>query len=440
MICPKCNSENAADYAFCLQCGATLATVAGASPESTPTVILPSSRSERTEVLPANEVPPTVQYAGPRNTQEQQTPPTVASVVPPTVLAIPDRTVAPAQPPAAQASAVAPNVSLPSAETVPAKPKRSRKALLIALVVLLLLLVGGGLAVYFRAQPMQADKSYVLTDKRELQDKVLSFDSQSDAFTVVGKEKDGFERWQIVPDPSDKNFYRFTNRGLGPGRSLEVVDDNYDSSVGMARSARDIGQLWAITNVQGDYYRITSKWLGDSKSLAHFKRSYYFLRLRDINTDDSQLWKKVPSGDGKSFYLVNKRYGDQLTLEAYSTGPYADKLELTAMNSLSPDTRWVEKDLGNGTVNLTTSRYEMGGASKLMGANPNKNELAGMAATGNLPGQTWKFVPVGGDYFRLINGNNRALEALTFVKYTLEMVKSSDGDPAQLWQLTKTNL
>lgn len=389
--------------------------------------------------MPANEVPPTVQYSPPRVTLEHPDAPTVASNVPPTIISTPDKTVAPvrpAEPPPPPVVNLPPN----SVETVAAKPKRSRKPFLIAAVFLLLLLVGGAAVVYFRAQPMQADKSFVLTDKRDVREKVLSFDNQVNAFTVVGKEKDGFQRWQIVPDPSDKNFYRFTNRGLGAGQSLEVVDDNYDSTVGMARSARDVGQLWAITNVQGDYYRITNQWLGDEKSLAHRKRSYTFLRLRDINTDDSQLWKKVPSGDGKSFYLVNKRYGDQLNVEAYSSGPYQDKLELTTLNSLSPDTRWVEKDLGNGTVTLTTSRYDMAGTAKLFGANPSKNELTAMTAAANSPGQIWTFVPIGGEYYRLTNGAGKTLEAVTFVRYTLEMVKTADDDPGQLWQLTRTNL
>lgn len=59
----------------------------------------------------------------------------------------------------------------------------------------------------------------------------------------------------------------------------------------MAESAIDEGQLWAITNVEGDYYRITNKWLGDVKSLSHSKRYYYFLRLRDSSNKEGQLWK-----------------------------------------------------------------------------------------------------------------------------------------------------
>lgn len=384
-------------------------------------------------------MPPTVQYSGPRNTNEQQNAPTRAIEVPPTVLYTPDRTAAAIQPSAPPSPIEVQNPSVKSVGTLTTNSKKSRKGWLIAGLFLLLLVTGGGVAVYFLAQPMQADKIYVLTDKRDVKDRVLSFDNQRNTFTVVGAEKDGFQRWQIVPDPSDKNFYRFVNRGIGDGKSLEVVDDNYDTSVNLARTAIDTGQRWAITNVKDDYYRITNQWLGDGKSLAHFKRSYYFLRLRDANTNDGQLWKKVPSGDGKSFYLVNKQYGDNWTLEAYSGGQYQDKLELTAMNPLSPNTRWIEKDAGSGAVNLTTSQYDMSGPNKLLGANPSKSELTAMTAAANLPEQSWKFIPVGSDYFRLTNGDGKSLEAVTFVEYTLEMVKSADDDPGQLWQLTRTD-
>ena len=262
---------------------------------------------------------------------------------------------------------------------------------------------------------------------------------------MVGTDKDGFQRWQITPDPGDKNYYRFVNRGLGEGKSLEVVDDNYDSSVSMARSAIDTGQLWAITNVEGDYYRITNQWLGDGKSLSHFKRNYYFLRIRDTSVDDDgQLWKKVDSGDGQSFYLVNKQYGEKLTLEAFSGGEYQDKLAMTAKKTgYSPDNRWIQKDAGNGFVNLTTMRYEQNNTDKLLAVNPNKNDRTAMIASANSPGQSWKMIPVGNDgYFRLTNnslGDGKSLEAVTFVKYYLEMVKSSDEDPGQLWRLTRTD-
>ncbi len=491
MICPKCNFSNDKKYSFCLECGAALSDKNDASSEPPPTVLYPSDKFSKTEIMPADklptgqippndlpetvfytpdklpkteqmppdEIPPTIQYSNPQKTIEQQNSPTKSIEAPPTVLFTPDKTSSTVQqlnpqlsaaqqyvPSESVETAVSPKFISEDSETVPEtnrKSKKSGKIFLIAGIFLLLLLLGGGGAVYFLAQPMQEDKPYVLTDKHEVKDNVLSFDDQNNAFTMVDTDKDGFQRWQITPDPADKNYYRFVNRGLGEGKSFEVVDDNYDSSVSMARSAIDQGQLWAITNVEGDYYRLTNQWLGDSKSLSHFKQNYYFLRIRDKSVDeDGQLWKKVDSGDNQSFYLVNKQYGEKLALEAFSGGEYQDKSAMTAKKpGYSPDNRWTQKDAGNGFVNLTTMRYAQTNTDKWLGVNPNKNDRTAMSAPANSPGQSWKMIPVGNDgYFRLTNsslGDGKSLEAVTFVKYSMEMVKTSDEDPGQLWKIER---
>lgn len=490
-ICPKCNFSNDDKYSFCLECGAALANRTDASSEPPPTVLYPSDQFSKTEIIPPDklptveqppndlpetvfytpdnppptrqtppdEIPPTIHQSNPQKTIEQQSSPTKSIEPPPTVLFTPDKTslANPQSNPqlfAAQQyvssesveTAVSPNTLPEESETGTKANRKSKKAgkiFLISGIFLLLLLVGGGAVVYFFAQPMQEDKSYFLTDKHEAKDKILSFDNQNKVFTMVGTDKDGFQRWQITSDPADKNFYRFVNRGLGEGESLEVVDDNYDSSVSMNRSAIDQGQLWAITNVEGDYYRITNQWLGDGKSLSHFKRNYYFLRIRDTSVDDDgQLWKKVDSGDGQSFYFVNKQYGEKLTLEAFSGGEFQDKLAMTAKQTgYSPDNRWIQTDAGNGFINLTTVRYTQGSNNKFLAVNPNKNDRAAMTAAANAPAQGWKMIPVGSDgYFRLTNnslGDGKSLEAVTFAQYSLEMVKSSDEDPGQLWKIAR---
>ena len=492
-ICPQCNFSNDDKYSFCLECGAALAEKTETSSEPPPTVLYPSEKFSKTEILPPGKmptveqptqndlpetvfympenppptrptppdiIPPTIQQSNPRKTIEQQNSPTESIEAPPTVLFTPDKTSSTArqsnpQIPATQyvpsesvETTVSPKVKPEEPEAVSEtgrKSKKSGKIFLFAGIFLLLLLIGGGAAIYFLAAPMQEDKSYLLTDKHDLKDNILSLDAQNKTFTMVGADKNGFQRWQITPDPADKNFYRFVNRGVGEGESLEVVDDNYDSSVSMNRSAIDQGQLWAITNVEGDYYRITNQWLGDAKSLTHFKRNYYFLRIRDTNaSEDGQLWKKVDSGDGQSFYLVNKQYGEKLTLEAFSGGEFQDKLAMTAKQSgYSPDNRWIQKDAGNGFVNLTTVHYAQNNANKLLAVNPNKNDRIAMTAAANSPGQSWKMIPVGSDgYFRLVNnslGDGDSLEAVTFAQYSVEMVKSSDEDPGQLWKIERTS-
>ena len=165
MICPKCNLPNDDKYSFCLECGAALKDKAEASSEPPPTVFYPSDQLSKTELLPPDKIPPTVQYSNPQQTREQQNSPTTPIEVPPTVFYTPDQTSSPAQQTYPQISAtqqyvpaesvestVPPKLKSEESETAPKTPRKSktvRKIFLIAGIFLLLLVVGGGVAVLF---------------------------------------------------------------------------------------------------------------------------------------------------------------------------------------------------------------------------------------------------------------------------------------------------
>ena len=204
--------------------------------------------------------------------------------------------------------------------------------------------------------------------------------------------------------------------------SLEVIDDNSDSSVTMAQTAKDVGQLWAITHVKDDYYRITNQWLGDTKSLSHSKQYYYFLRIRDSNNDDGQLWKKIPAPSGKGFYLTNKKYGDTILLQSLKD-PDEFKDKLVMKSGEHGNRQWNLNDLGNGFHTLTA--VEDG---KALDVNSTKKDRAMMSAATSSASQNWKMTPVGNDYFRLTNeslGDTKSLEAVTFSAFQVQMVKTS---------------
>ncbi len=403
--------------------------------EALPTEVMPP-RTPPTKIYITPEQPPTqmnpsqipqTQYYSPAKTDPNQVRPTQAvssNELLPTQF-VPSKAVEPV---------VAPKFENkpPQANTEQPK-KKSSKFFKIAAIFLLLLLLGGGVAAYFLVPPMQSSKSYNLTDKHQTQDNTLQFDNQSKTLFMVAASNDDFQKWQITPDANDKFYYRFVNRGLGESNSLEIIDDNQDSSVTMAQSAKDVGQLWAITNVQGDYYRITNQWLGDSKSLSHIKQYYTFLRIKDSNSNDSQLWKKISAQNGQGFYLVNKQYGESVYLQALTKDEFKDKLIMKSGEQ--GNRQWEITDLGTGFFTIKTTAD-----GKSLDINPNKKENIIMATTGNSAAQRWKMTPAGNDYFRLTNeslGDGKSLEAVTFSKYTVEMVKSSDTDLGQLWKITK---
>lgn len=433
MICPKCNIVNDAKNTFCTECGTVIPQIPDNSFDETATVVRNREELQPTQIMPKPELPqtayitaekpimPTQHYSAPNTNRNESLPRTqvIQPIVPPSNQ---PQNVVFNNPPKDKFEAINANAA--------EKPKKSSKFLKIGGILLLLLLIGGGVAVYFLAAPMQASKSYFLTNKPNDTKNILELDNQSKTFLMVGTNDNNFQKWQITPDPADKNFYRFVNRGLGENQSLEVIDDNADSSVGMAQSAKDVGQLWAMTNISGDFYRITNKWLGDSKSLSYSKQYYNFLRIRDSGNSDTQLWKKIPVPSSQGFYLVNKQHGDTIFLQALKDGEFKDKL--VVQSGESGNRQWDLNDLGTGFYTLTAD-------GKALDVNANNKDRVMMSASANSASQRWKMTPVGNDYFRLTNeslGDGKALEAVTFSRYVLEMVKTSDTDPGQLWKIT----
>lgn len=485
MICPKCKVDNDDIYSFCVECGTPFSNITESetviinpekeklppteqiSPSAMPTEQMPRELPP-TVAFSQDEVSPTQQYTPPADTFKNEAQPTVqmsSEELPPTNYYTAQKLTAPEQklPTVSVEDSISSKqiIEIPdspqfepakSVTKIQEKPKKKRKFFLTAAVLLLLLLLGGGAAVYFLAKPMQADKSYILSDKHTEKENALQFDAANKTLLLAEDNKSSSQKWQITPDPNDKFYYRFVNRGQGEGESLEVVDGAIDTSVSMARSAIDTGQLWAITNVNGDYYRITNQWLGDQWSLSHSQRYYYFLRLKDSGTDDGQLWKKVdangntlnPTDDSQSFYLVNKKSGEMFSLVAFFGDPFKDKLAVESRSgSLGTanirNHQWIQTNLTDGYVNLTTENDK---GSKSLDVNATKNDRIIMNNSGSGNSQKWKLTPVlGTPYFRLTNaslGEGKSLESVAFMHNSVEMVKTSD-DPGQLWKLTNLN-
>jgi hypothetical protein len=246
--------------------------------------------------------------------------------------------------------------------------------------------------------------------------------------------------WQITPDSGVEDSYRFVNRETGDAESLEVVDDKVDFNVSINESAEDDGQLWAITNIEGDYYRITNNWLGDSKALAHTRETYRFLRMRDSGNKEGQLWKRIPAKGG-GYYIVNKRYGDGFALDAVYEGEFIDKMRMGKAGNFG-NQKWLMKRAGNNVFTLTTRLHDFDKKNRSLDVDPDKKEFVKMAQSGNYSGQKWKMTPVAGGYFRLTTeflGDGKSLEAVTFFKYYIEMRKASADDKGQAWVLDRTN-
>ena len=415
MLCPNCKAPNLGNNRFCADCGTKLPDAAAVTPASeSPTVHYPSQ--------------PQQPQQPPQAYQPQQAPP------PQQHMPLPQQQYYQQQPPPQYAQPPA-----PAAE----EPKKKSKALRWAMVLILvpLVLFGGALLAMNFLIIKQANRSYMLGDRHKGEEKkVIELDPQSGRLTVNTADKDKTQLWQITPDSGVEDSYRFVNRETGDAESLEVIDDKVDYNVGINESAEDDGQLWAITNVEGDYYQITNNWLGDSKALTHHKATYRFLRMRDSGNKEGQLWKRI-AAKGGGYYLVNKRYGNGFALDAVYEGEFIDKMKMGKAGKYGNQI-WLMKPAGNNLFTLTTKLHDFDKKNRSLDVDPEKKEFVKMAQSGNFSGQKWKMIPVVGDYFRLTTeflGDGKSLEAVTFFKYYIEMRKAAADEKGQQWVLDRTN-
>jgi hypothetical protein len=285
MICPNCKVSNYGKNKFCADCGAKLPQVVEVvtppvSPETPPANQTIANDPLKTNLYSSHQIMPPVQ---PNNPQES-VPPPVNQVPPvsnqPTNQQIPPQQYQnqqPLPPPQQQSNqSVPPQQQYQPAETVqpaatlqqtkpkvvessaePAPPKKKSKFLRVALVSVLIisLLFGGALLAMHFLIINQANRNYVIGDKHQGEEnKTLEFDAQKDKLFIRNLDENKAQLWQITPDSGVEDSYRIVNRDLGDVESLEVVDDKRDRAVTISESAEDDGQLWAITNVEGNFY------------------------------------------------------------------------------------------------------------------------------------------------------------------------------------------
>lgn len=435
MICPNCKVSNYGKNKFCADCGTPLPQIIDVSTET----------SMPTGQIPSNVAPPNNFPQNPPVQQNYQPPP---NRFPPVSDQPPQYTNQQPLPPQQHyyqaetvQSTVKPQILEQSSES--ASPKKKSKFLRVAIVLILpvSILFGGALLATHFLIIKQANRNYVIGDRHKGEEnKTLQFDAQNDRLLITNLDENKSQLWQITPDSGVEDSYRIVNRELEDVESLEVVDDKRDSSVSLAESAEDEGQLWAITNVEGDYYRITNNWLGDSKSLSHTRETFRFLRMRDSGNKEGQLWKRTPAKNG-GYFITNKRYGDNFALEAIYQGKFTDKMQMAKSDDLGTQI-WLMKPDGRGYYTLTTASHDNDKKNKSLDVDPAKTDRVRMADSGNFSGQKWKMIPVGGDYFRLTTEfltDSKSLEAVTFYQYFVEMAKTSDEDKGQLWIIDRTN-
>ncbi|MEM9819674.1 MAG: RICIN domain-containing protein [Bacteroidota bacterium] len=145
-------------------------------------------------------------------------------------------------------------------------------------------------------------------------------------------------------NPFDPNkYYRLTTQFTGPEKSLDIVNDDQDNKLIMAKTGNYSGQYWKIEAVINGYYRLTTQFTGREKSLD----------------------------------IINDNQGNKLIMA--KTGNYSGQY-------------WKIEALGNDYYRLTT---QFTGKEKSLDIiNDTQDDQLIMAKTGRYSGQYWKITEV----------------------------------------------
>ncbi len=110
-------------------------------------------------------------------------------------------------------------------------------------------------------------------------------------------------------------WYRFTTAFTGPGKSLDVVNDEKKKELRMTPTGSYSGQLWKITPLGDGYYRLTTMFQGAEKSLDvkndRFKND---IQLAPTGNYSGQAWK-IQKLENGYFRLTTQFLGDDISLD-----------------------------------------------------------------------------------------------------------------------------
>lgn len=123
-----------------------------------------------------------------------------------------------------------------------------------------------------------------------------------------------------VFDP--RSYYRLTTRWQGDGKSLDIVNDGQNNNRPiLADTGNYSGQFWKIAPLGGGYYRLTTEWQGDGKSLdvVNDGKKNNQLILAKTGKFSGQFWKITPSGDGY-YRLTTQWQGTGKSLDIVNDG------------------------------------------------------------------------------------------------------------------------
>lgn len=129
-------------------------------------------------------------------------------------------------------------------------------------------------------------------------------------------------------------YYRLTTQWLGNVKSLDVVNDGINNKLQLANTSYASGQYWQITPLGDGYYRLTTQWQGENKSLDVINDgTNNKLQLAATSNASGQYWKITSVGDGY-YRLTTKWLGEGKSLDVLNDG-LDNKIQLAKTGDFS---------------------------------------------------------------------------------------------------------
>lgn len=119
-------------------------------------------------------------------------------------------------------------------------------------------------------------------------------------------------------DPS--HYYRLTTMWQGECKSLDIVNDGQNNKPILAKTGHFSGQHWKIAPASGGHYRLTTEWQGEAKSLDIVNDGTNNRPILAATGDYSgQYWRIAPAGNGY-FRLTTMWQGTGKSLDIVNDG------------------------------------------------------------------------------------------------------------------------
>jgi hypothetical protein len=142
---------------------------------------------------------------------------------------------------------------------------------------------------------------------------------------ILGAAWEFDENLELVIDPSF--YYRLTTMWQGDGKSLHILNDGGNNLPVLAGTGDYASQYWKITPLGKNYYRLTNRWLGPQKSLDIINDGVNNKPIMaDTGNYDGQFLKLTLfqngyyristhwQGEGKSLDIVNDGQNNKIIL------------------------------------------------------------------------------------------------------------------------------